>query len=493
MKSVTQKVMQSSGFLLLIQVVQRGLGVISTLILARLLAPEQFGIIALVAISLQLFDILADAGNQHYIIQKDNVSNQDLNTAWSLDLCIKSLMMLLIIASAPFISTYFNAPELCLALWVSSLVLPIKAVRNPILMLQAKQLDYKPVFKLHLWQKITSFCFVIVIALIWQTFWAIVIGNLIATLVFTVGSYQISHYRPQLNFRNLNEQWRFSKWLILRGVVGFTRSQIDSILVSRWFGTRELGGFHLLRELAIMPALNLVIPASEPLQAAIAHDRHHQQTLAYRTRFSLALLSSLLLPISCFMWLYPAPIVSVLLGEQWLSYAPLLQPFSLYFFTFCLFSLCCNACLAVGLAKLLFWFDLVSTAIIVLCLLYFQSAILLELTWLRAWLAILTTVSLMAILERKTLFSWSKLLLLLFPACFGLLLSVLVVKLVVPMLELPVLVEIILHGLIFCCCFVIGFVLICRITSLISVEMRIFQQHLQRLIPAKLHFILGNI
>lgn len=242
-----------------------------------------------------------------------------------------------------------------------------------------------------------------------------------------------------------------------------------------------------------MPALNLVIPASEPLQAAIAHDRHQQQTLAYRTRFSLALLSSLLLPISCFMWLYPVSIVSVLLGEQWLSYAPLLQPFSLYFFTFCLFSLCCNACLAVGLARLLFWFDLVSTAIIVLCLLYFQSAILLDLTWLRAWLAILTTVSLMAILERKTLFSWRKLLLLLFPACFGLLLSVLVVKLVVPMLKLPVLVEIILHGLIFCCCFVIGFVLICRITSLISVEMRIFQQHLQRLIPAKLHFIFGNI
>ncbi|EIW90365.1 polysaccharide biosynthesis protein [Alishewanella agri BL06] len=493
MKSVSQKVIQSSSFLLLIQVVQRGLGIISTLILARLLAPEQFGIIALVAISLQLFDILADTGNQHYIIQKDNVSDQDLNTAWSLDLGIKSLMMLLIIASAPFISAYFNAPQLCLALWVSSLVLPIKAVRNPILMLQAKQLNYKPVFKLHLWQKVASFCFVISIALIWQTFWAIVIGNLIATLVFTLGSYRISSYRPQLDFRNINEQWRFSKWLILRGIVGFTRSQIDSILVSRWFGTRELGGFHLLRELAIMPALNLVIPASEPLQAAIAHDRHQQQTLAYRTRFSLALLSSLLLPISCFMWLYPVSIVSVLLGEQWLSYAPLLQPFSLYFFTFCLFSLCCNACLAVGQARLLFWFDLVSTAIIVTSLLYFQSAILLELTWLRAWLAILTTVSLMAILERKTTFNWIKLLLMLLPACFGLLLSVLMVELIAPLINLPVLVEIILNGLIFCCAFVIGFVFICRITSLISMEIHIFQTHLQRLMPARLHFIFTKV
>jgi O-antigen/teichoic acid export membrane protein len=193
------------------------------------------------------------------------------------------------------------------------------------------------------------------------------------------------------------------------------------------------------------------------------------------------------------MWLYPASIVSVLLGEQWLNYAPLLQPFSLYFFTFCLFSLCCNACLAVGQARLLFWFDLISTAIIVACLLYFQSAILLELVWLRAWLAILTTVSLMAILERKTAFSWLKLLLLMLPACIGLLLSVLMVKLIAPLINLPVLVEIILNGLIFFCCFVFGFVFICRITSLISMEMHIFQQHLQRLMPAILHFVFSKV
>jgi len=492
MSSVSTRVLQSTGFLLLIQLLQRGLGIISTLILARILAPEQFGIIALVAIALQFFDILADAGNQHYIIQKAEVSDNDLNTAWTLEIIVKSSMALLIIVSAPVIASYFNAPELTLALWVSSLVLPIKALRNPVLMLQARQLNYKPVFTLNLWQKSLSFCTVMAIAIIWQNYWAIVVGNLVAATIYTFGSYLISQYRPVVSVQQLNEQWSFSKWLMLRGLIGFFRSQIDSLLVSRWFSTKDLGGFHLLRELAVMPAVSVVIPAALPLQAAIADDRFNHAALAYRTRFSMVLMSSLLIPISTFMWLFPEQIVHVLLGEQWLEFAALLQPFALFFFTFCLFALCCNAYLAVGQAKLLFWFDLVSTLIIVAFLVMLASTTMLELTWQRAFLSILTTLVIMLMLEKTTHFNWAKFVILLTPAIFSAVLSGLTIINLANLLNVSIYLSFLLNGMLFCLFFGSSYLLFCRVLALYSLEIKQYQQHLQRLVPPRFTFLFNT-
>ena len=101
--STSSRVFKSSTFLLAIQLFQRSLGLISTLILARLLLPEDFGIVAMVAIALQFFETLADAGNKHYIIQKSEITDQDLNTAWTMNLAIKTVMATLIIVVAPLI------------------------------------------------------------------------------------------------------------------------------------------------------------------------------------------------------------------------------------------------------------------------------------------------------------------------------------------------------------------------------------------------------
>ena len=400
--SVTGRVLQSSALLLGIQFIQRSLGIISTLILARLLAPEHFGIVALVAIGLQFFEILADAGNQHYIIQKSDVTEADLNTAWTMDIVIKTSMAGIIFFIAPWLAAYFGAPELTLAIRVAALALPIRALRNPGLMLLAKQMNYRPVFMLNVWQKVVSFLVVVALALIHPSHWAIIIGNLVAALILAWGSYRVHAHRPSLTLQHVVVQWGFSKWLILRGVVGFTRSQIDSLIISRLFGPTQLGGYHLIRELSTLPALSIIIPGSEPLQAAIADSKDRAQDLAYRTRLSLVLMTTILAPITAFMLVYPELIVRVLLGANWAEYGSLLRPFALFFFTFCLFALVSNACIAIGKVKMLFVFDLISTVIIVTWLLLLSEPTLESMAWARGWLAVLTTVVLMVLLNRHT-------------------------------------------------------------------------------------------
>lgn len=410
------------------QLVQRGLGIISTLILARLLLPEHFGIVALVVIALQFFELLVEIGNRQYIIQKTEVTEADLNTAWSMDIVIKSTMFVLILFFAPFLADFFETPELTTALAVAAITLPLRALKNPGIMLLAREINYRPIFRLTLWQKGLSFIVVVFWAFISPSHWAIISGTLVSGFVFTIGSYRVHDFRPRWTLIHFRQQWQFSQWLLLRGIIGFTRSQIDNLMVSRLFGTTQLGGYNLVREVSLLPALSAIIPMSEPLLAAISESKTDREALAYRIRLSLALMITALTPITAFIMLYPELIIRVLLGPDWSEFSSLLEPFGLFFFTFCLFALISDAIIAQGKVKLLFWFDVVSTVIIIAILWLTATGGLEIMAWVRGWLAVATTVALLLILEQQTRLSIIRLIFLCIPALAGTSLAIVLIQ-----------------------------------------------------------------
>lgn len=414
--SASLKVLKSAALLLSLQLMQRGLGIVSTLVLARLLTPEHFGIVALVTIALQFFELLVETGNQQYIVQKDTLTDDDLSTAWSMDILIKSTIAVLVIATSPGIAAYFETPELMAALAVAALALPIRALKTPGLMQLAREINYRPVFRLTLWQKGLSFITVITLALIHPSHWAIIIGNLVSAVILAVGSYRVHSFRPRWTLIHLRTQWQFSRWLLARGMVGFTRSQIDNLMVSKFFGTTQLGGYNLVREVSLLPALSAIIPMSEPLLAAIAQSKHDVASLAYRVRLSLALMITVLTPITTFIMLYPELIIRVLLGPKWTEFAHLLQPFGLFFFTFCLFALISDAIIALGRVKGLFVFDLASTLTIIAVLFLVATGGLDAMAWARGWLAVATTVVLLLLLNHWARFNLARLIWLCLPA-----------------------------------------------------------------------------
>jgi len=453
--SVSLRVIKSAGLLLSLQLVQRGLGIVSTLVLARLLLPEHFGVVALVMISLQFFELLVETGNQQYIIQKTEVTDADLNTAWSMDIAIKSTMCLAIIMLAVPIASFFDTPALAPALAVASVTLPIRALKTPGMMLLAREINYRPVFRLTLWQKLLSFTTVMTWAFISPSHWAMIAGTLVSAIVFTVGSYRVHSFRPGWTLTHMGKQWRFSQWLLLRGIVGFTRSQIDNLMVSRWFGTTQLGGYNLVREVSLLPALSAIIPMTEPLLAAIAEGKHDARTLAFRIRLGMALLITVLLPITGFIMMYPELIVRVLLGPDWDQFASLLRPFGLFFFTFCLFSVISDAIIAQGRVKQLFWFDLLSTAIIIATLAALARDSLATMAWARGWLAVATTAALLIILERQTQFRLWRLLLLCLPAAIATV-TALALTLALPLSDQHFLVEFLARGVFFVLLTIVG-------------------------------------
>jgi len=360
MKTLSNKVLESSYLLIASKMLQRVIGLVSIMILARLLSPEDFSIVALTAIIIYFFNMLSNVGTEQYIIQKEQVSPQDLNTAWTIDLISKFALWLILIISAGFISEFFERPKLQSAIYVMSMLLPLNALKNPGIFLLKSELNYNKLFWLTLIQKVISFIVVITIAFFTPSFWALIIADLVASLIFILGSYKIHEFRPRLSLINNREQWLFSKWLLLKGIVGYIRSQIDTLFVSKLFSASTLGQYYIVRNIAMLPNNNILTPAIEPLLAAFKTERDNQGQLAFQIRVCLFAVSLFATPIAFFIWNFPKPIIDTLLGVQWVNSDTLISAMAPLFFYFPFLLIQEQALLAKQRIKTLIVFDLLS-------------------------------------------------------------------------------------------------------------------------------------
>ncbi|MCP4992052.1 MAG: oligosaccharide flippase family protein [Colwellia sp.] len=389
MASLTSQVLSSSFLLLIIRLIQRSIGLLSTLILARVLTPNDFGIVAISVLIVHFCDALSATGSLQYIVQKTDVDSDDINSAWTIDIIMKSVLWVILVLAVPFISSFYERPEVENALYVSSFVLLIGAFKSPSLMLLRRALSYKPIFRISILQKLLSFSVVMVFVYFEPSYWALIVGDLISTLTLTIGSYFIHTVKPKISLIKIKEQWAFSQWVLLKGGVGFVRAESDTILVSKFFSSEALGAYHLARHLSIMPSTEIIGPAVEPLIASFSRVKHDPEKLAYQFTLSLLVIVLLILPACTFIWSFPEPIIDFFLGEQWGEAYPILSALSLFLFTTVISQLLGQFCLALGKVKAMFIYDVLSLVIVVSVLLIFMTDSLYHFSLLRGGVALI--------------------------------------------------------------------------------------------------------
>ncbi|MEP1383836.1 MAG: oligosaccharide flippase family protein [Paraglaciecola sp.] len=405
MHSLRSRLISSSVFMVAAKLFQRSVGLISLLILARLLTPEDFAVVAIVSMVIYFFDVLSSAGSEQYIIQKEELTNGDLNTAWTLDIIIKGALCLTLILSAPLIAAFYSAPDLQNILYVSCLILPISALRNPVLHLLRRQLNYKLIFGLSVWQKLLSFATVMSIVYIEPTYWALIIGDLVAAVVFTIGSYLYNPYRPTLSIERTAVQWGFSKWMLSKNILGYLRSQIDTFFVSKLFDANTLGRFYVARDIVMLPGQNIILPAIQPILAAFRHQQNSTTGIANQLNQTLLVVTSITLPVVAYIAQFPHFIIDTLLGKQWTaSYN--LMPYLTLLVLYIPYVLLLEQILIIrGKIKFACLFDLFSLLLIMIGLIYIPAENIETFTLIRGGLGIGCTLLLLCTVRFKIPFS----------------------------------------------------------------------------------------
>ncbi len=140
------------------------------------------------------FEAISDLGAEQFIIRKDEVSEEDLNTAWSLNIITKFGLWLVMVLSAAPIAYFLDYDQLDKVLYVTSVILLINSLVNPELYLFKREFKYKLIFQLMAAAKLISFASVLAFLFIQPNYWALVVGNIVSAIVLVTDHLYSFHF-----------------------------------------------------------------------------------------------------------------------------------------------------------------------------------------------------------------------------------------------------------------------------------------------------------
>jgi len=261
---MTRSVTASAGALIVVGTrwVDRLIGFISTLILARLLAPEDFGIIAMASLVIGLIDVLLDVGVSTALVHNRNATQDDYDAAWTLRLIQSALSALVVLAAAGPAAEYFRDPRVAGVIQVLALTMLLSGFENIGVVSFQKKMEFGIEFRFLFIKRTVGFVIAVIMAWYLHSYWALVIGSLGGRATGVGLSYAMHPMRPRLSFVRMKSLLSFSTWNLLRGIAGYLNENLHRFIVGGRESTTLMGSYTLGSDIAAMPSTELLSPLS---------------------------------------------------------------------------------------------------------------------------------------------------------------------------------------------------------------------------------------
>lgn len=325
MASLREKLALGAFWTILFRVATRFVGIISTAILARLLVPEDFGLVALAVTSVALMNAFTEFGPEQYLISHQDSGRSEYDTAWTLQIIRGGAIALLMYVFSENIAGFFRDPRLADVVTVMSAAIFLRSFSNIGIVDFRKKLHFDKDFQILLIPRLASFFTTISLAFILKNYWALVIGYVVGHIAHLLASYILHRYRPRFSLIAFGKVFGFSKWLFANSVLQFAINKFDTFLVGRVLGAGTLGLYSLSFEISTLATTELAAPlrrAILPGYSKIAKDTVALRKL-YLDVFALSVMVTV--PAAIGIMLTSDLIVHVLLGEKWLEAIPIIE------------------------------------------------------------------------------------------------------------------------------------------------------------------------
>ena len=309
--------------------IDRVIGLASTLILARILLPEDFGIIAMASLVIGLVDVLFDLGVNVALIQNTKATQEHYNTAWTLRILQTLLAAAVIALGAPFAGDYFADERVIPVIQAMAIGVAMNGLENIGVVTFQKEMQFGLDFRFLFAKRITGFLVTVAAALAIETYWALVIGSLAGRAIGVLLSYWMHPMRPRLGLTRFGEIFAVSQWMLVRSVGAYLDNNLHRMFVGRTAGTAAMGGYTLADEISAMPTSELLAPINRVLFPAFAQARENATELKRLLLLAQGVQTLIGVPAAVGLALVAHEAISILLGEKWLMTAPLVQVLAL--------------------------------------------------------------------------------------------------------------------------------------------------------------------
>lgn len=322
---IGRKMLTGSAWMIGMRWSVRSIGLLSTIILARLLLPEDFGIVAMAAIVYGLLEALSQFGLASALIQNRNATRGHYDTAWTVQLIQFSAIAVILLAVAPYVARYFDEPRVAAVVHLLALAALIGGFENIGVVDFQKNLQFGRFFRYSLCRRLLTFVVTIGLAAMLRDYWALAIG-LVAGQAAGVGlSYAMHPYRPRLSLGEIRSIWGFSQWMLVGGIAEYLLYRADQVAVGRIADTETMGAYHVGSEISSMATGELALPIARALFPSYAKIKHDVVALGESFLQVQALLASLCLAAGFGLAAVADDMVLLVLGARWSMAAPFIQ------------------------------------------------------------------------------------------------------------------------------------------------------------------------
>jgi len=304
-----------------------GLNFIIGIILARLLTPEEFGLIGMITIFIAISNSFINSGFGSALIRKKNCSQHDYSTVFYFNLVVGIIFYFLLFFSSHTIGNFFNKPQLENILKVLGFLIIIESLTMIQRTILTKRVDFKLQARISVISSVTSGIIAIFMAYRGFGVWSLVALQLSRQAITSFLLWVWNRWRPRLIFsmKSFKELFSFGSKLLVSGLIDTTFRNIYYIVIGKFFSAQDLGFFTRAQAFSNLPSQNLngiISRVSYPVLAEIQDDiprlRMNYQKLIRSTMF-------ITFPLMLGMAAVAKPMVLTLIGEKWLPSVVYLQ------------------------------------------------------------------------------------------------------------------------------------------------------------------------
>lgn len=329
---IRRKSIRGGTFIMAAQASNFAINMGRTFVLARLLTPQDFGIIAMVAVIVGFAEMFKDAGLSMATVQRQDISEPQISTLFWINVLISFILGLCIIGSAPLIASFYGRQEL-IAVTIS-LAIPF-FIRGIIIQHQAllnRHMRFGFLAIEHIIATVAGLLVAIVLASFGLSYWAL-IGSVIT--IATTNAILTFYFCPWLPGKPVRgtgafQMLKFGSYLTAFNFINYFSRNADNILIGKFIGASELGFYNKAYQLFLLPISQIRNPISRiamPVLSSLQNDHKRYSNYFYKM---IDIIATVSFPLSFCLYLEAKIIILVVLGPQWEQSIPVFKVLALY-------------------------------------------------------------------------------------------------------------------------------------------------------------------
>jgi len=326
---VAARTVAGVGWMVAMRLSARALDFVALLVLARILTPLDFGLVALAMSLIYIVEALLELPLNQVLMQLNEITSAHLDTAFTLGL-LRGLIVAAVLAAIALPFSYaYHDPRLFPLIAVLSLAPAARGLGSPGLAIYSQEGLFGRDFVIELSGKLTATVLSVTLAATTGSYWALAAGTICAPVMSAMTSYVIAPARVRLSLAGWRDFSGFIGWTTGAQVLVALNWQADRLIMGRTLPTATVGRYAMASDLSYLPDQMLLKPIARPVMAGLVRVRHDRERLrtAY-SRVNRACLT-MALPIAIVLATLASPLLRIVLGEKWAGAGPLLTVLAL--------------------------------------------------------------------------------------------------------------------------------------------------------------------